>query len=185
MKHQYPLYDFFVNLQFVVVSCRLFKAIPFSRIIPVFLFSFILISACATEKDRVVEGSFVELNYTGTAEINGGMWVEIDGHRFTHYELHDDLLQQPDALPATRVYQLNAAPETEEERQLYEPFTRLDMAIRLGHYISRLGEGESAYTISNPELLMLRGILRFSKSDGSDIEIKVPEDYPVQISVID
>ncbi len=146
----------------------------------------LLVQACGPGNEKVITGTAIEINYSGQAQISGDMWIEIDGKRFSHYELHDDLITKPDALPATRVYHLEAPPESEEERQIFEPFTRLDIAIRLSHYLSAVrSNNSSVYRIANPELLMLRGVLRISRTDENEIKVRVPADYPASISVIE
>lgn len=151
-----------------------------------FLVSFSLMN-CSSESSRNYTGAHVELDFSGPGEIAGGSWIKVDDIRFEHYDRHSELSTNAFALPATAVFfEVEAGDRAAGGTELLaEPFTRLDIAIRVGNFLSQNPGPDFRYEISSPQLMMLTGKLRFRRSDGEPITITLPKDYPVLVSVLE
>jgi hypothetical protein len=158
----------------------------------VFILSFSLTS-CGGESVKEATGTVIELNYAPTiGEITGGQWIEIDGYRFTHYETHEEYHQGEYSLPATRFYIIEEAQNTGEEIKLMEPFSPINIAIRINEYLHILNdsnpenrdEGFELLNIS-PQLLLVSGKLRIARKDTTEFTVRSPADYPVEFYALE
>lgn len=155
-------------------------------LITALLVSFSLYS-CGTDSGRSYTGKHLELDFSGPGAISGGSWVVVDELRFEHYDRHEELISKPFALPATTVFHVVEAGDREAagNELLPEPFTRLDIAIRIGNFLSQNPGPDFRYENSSPQLMMLAGKLRIRRSDGEPITIQLPADYPVTVSILE
>ncbi|WP_124245525.1 hypothetical protein [Cyclonatronum proteinivorum] len=144
-------------------------------------------TGCESDSSRTYTGTLLQLDYSGPGDISGGSWIEIDGIRFEHIDQHEALLNTPDALPATIVYQ-NVGSGGENgpaERGLPESFTRLDIAIQLGNFLRRQSGDDFQYINPSPTMTMLQGRLRIRRSDEQPITVRLSDGYPITVTVLE
>lgn len=151
------------------------------------LILFFLAFGCGSDNSRSYSGLHLELDFSGMGAITGGNWIQIDDLRLEHFDRHDQLISEPFALPATVVFhEVEAGDRESAEAQLLpEPFTRLDIAIRIGNFLSQNPGTDFRYENTSPQLMMLGGKLRIRRSDGEPVSVQLPADYPISVLVLE
>ena len=144
-------------------------------------------SGCGSDGSRSYSGKHVELDFSGTGAIPGGSWIQIDGLRLEHFDRHEQLVSEPFALPATVVFHTIEAGDREgaEPQLLPEPFTRLDIAIRIGNFLNQNPGADFRYQNSSPHLMMLGSKVRIRRSDNEPISVQLSADYPITVSILE
>ena len=155
-------------------------------------FCLMIFLGCGSPQEKAITGKHIELNFSGINNIKEGYWIEIDGYRFNHYATTETYESGDFSLPASDFYHEEERQDTGELTKLHEPFTGMDIALRMNIYFNLINETNpllrgDGFQLRNtsPQLLMLTGRLRVMRADSTEFTIRAHPDYPVPFSLVD
>lgn len=135
------------------------------------------------ESTKTYVGKEIKLDFNEVRDIPDLAWIEVDSVRFTHYQ--DFTQQYKDSLSI-------AASKTKYYKggnEILEPNNPYSIAISLGNFIdlvsTHTNEETARVKIDQRFLMMTHGIIILHNAKGRDVQVTVPKDYPVAISVME
>lgn len=152
----------------------------------IFLFCLVLVIGCNSDV-RHYEGKVIELDFNNVENIKAGTWMKIDDWKFTHVRSMEEGVNTDLSLPTD--YVVIDSSET-QQRAFGSPLNPKNIGLHIGRNLrdinsNRLPEDAPKYTIPNPGLLAVIGVLRVAKTDSSSFTVITPEDYPIHIRVLE
>ncbi|MEX0660907.1 MAG: hypothetical protein WEA58_06555 [Balneolaceae bacterium] len=152
-----------------------------------FICLFILFVSCSNYNEKQYEGKLFEFDFNSVENIQSGTWIKIDDWKLTHVRTMEEGVNTDLSLPTN--YVVIDSSET-QQRAYGSPLNPKNIGLHLGRNLrdinsNRLPKDAPRYSIPNPGLLAAAGILRLTKTDSSSFTITVPEDYPIDIRVLE
>lgn len=149
----------------------------------IYLIFIITLSSC--DQTKQYTGKVIEFDFNNVENISPDLWMEIDEWRFEHVASLEEGVNTEFPLPTDYII----VDDSREDRDFGTPLEPRSVGTHMARNLreintERLSEDSSKYTIINPGLIAVAGILKLAKVDSSEITVKVPKSYPIAIRVL-